>query len=105
MPVMVSSAPPARERSPLFAKCSPNFAPRQNCDVPGLHARASICRAEWFSGARASARCACTQIRPVMPGANIEGAQYSENQARGKWQVTKRFRTDFKRKIAKGRKV
>jgi len=40
-----------------------------------------------------------------MLGANIEGAQYTENQARGKWQVTKRFRTDFKQKITKRTKA
>jgi len=33
------------------------------------------------------------------------GAQYTENQARGKWQVTKRFQTDFKQKITKRTKV
>ena len=38
-------------------------------------------------------------------GGEHRGAQYTENQARGKWQVTKRFRTDFKQKIAKRKRV
>jgi hypothetical protein len=41
----------------------------------------------------------------MMPGANIEETQYTEDQPRGKWQVTKRFRTDFKQKIAKRTKA
>src|SRR5438034_11670277 len=38
-------------------------------------------------------------------GGEHRGAQYTENQARGKWQVTRRFRTDFKQKIAKRAKA
>jgi len=37
------------------------------------------------------ARCACTEIRPVMLGANIEGAQYSQNQAGDKFLLARDF--------------
>jgi hypothetical protein len=71
--------------------------------------------ADWrppLLGIHRSARCARTQIRRLMLGANIEGVHYIENLPRRKFLLGRDFGgnhlpspKDFKQKIAKRTKV